>query len=122
MINRFPEQKFGVKTKANRKLPREYVTNCVIALSEFINNLDSVNESKIKEARTDHSKKYEQKVDQSQTSYRKKPKLKESEANDCSSLLVTHQKFSNGTVHKQKENEMDNKNIEELDDKWNLEE
>ena len=86
---------------------KEYVINCIIPLFAFINNHGSINESKMKETQTDHSKKCEQKTDQSQNRYQNKPKSSHGKTNERSSLLLTQHKDSHINSFKQNEIKMD---------------
>ena len=58
---------------------------------EFITNHDSIDELRKKEIRTDNSEKGEQNFNQSQASYRNKPKPSENKTNDRSLLLSSQQ-------------------------------
>ena len=64
---------------------------------------------------TDHSKKCEQKTDQSQNSHQNKPKSRDCKTNVRSPLLSTQQRVSHITAIEQKETRMDYKNIEHLE-------
>ena len=93
----------------------EYVINCIKPLFEFINNHGSINESRTKEARTDHSKKCEQKSVQSESRYQNNPKSSDNKTNERSQLLSTQQKVYHINAIKENEIKMDYKNIEQLE-------
>ena len=65
--------------------------------------------------RTDHSKKCEQKTDESQNSYQTKQKSRDGKTNDRSPLLSTQQKVSRINAIGQKETRMNYKKIEPLE-------
>ena len=69
---------------------------------------------KDEKTRMDHSKRCEQKVNQSQNSHQNKLKSSEGKANDPSSLLLTREKVSHLNLGKPKEIKLDYKKVEQL--------
>ena len=103
------------KSEPKENYDEEYAINCMIPLLEFINTHRSINESKMKETRADHSKKCKQKINQSQNCYQNKPKPRDGKAKNRSSLLSTQQKVSHVKIHEHKKIRLDYKKIEQLD-------